>query len=243
MKETPLKICTIKKISSPALTIERNNRGAANMEEDFELALPKASLWKPGTEIKIAFLSGTNKIRDRVKEYASEWLKYANLHFEYVKKRSQADIRITFNKKYGSWSGVGKDNLKFDPSEPTMNFGWLDDETTVEDFRSVVLHEYGHMIGCGHEHESPKNGGVPWDKEKAYKYYMRTQGWTKEEIDAQIFDTYKNNQIRGTQLDKDSIMMYAIPESITIGNFRVGWNTELSQGDKEFIRKVYPFNK
>lgn len=272
MKEAPIKICTIrKKTPQQAIHNVRNaflenrnnlpsdiNNSDLSVLENFslnneirhpdderrllELALPIASLWNPGREIKIAFLSGKRIIRDRVKEYASEWLKYANLNFVYVTKPEQAEIRITFNKKYGSWSGVGTDNLDVDSSESTMNFGWLDDETTEEDFRSVVLHEFGHMIGCGHEHESPKNGGVPWDKEKAYKYYMRTQGWTREEIDQQIFDTYKNNQIRGTKLDKRSIMMYAIPESITIGNFRVGWNSKLSKSDKDFIKKTYPFS-
>lgn len=211
-------------------------------ENPLELLLPISTLWPNGTEIKIAFLGGTKAIRDRIKEFAGEWLKYANLNFVYTTKAEQAEIRISFKKRSGSWSALGTDNLDYSTDEATMNFGWLDKDLPEEDFRSVVLHEFGHMIGCGHEHESPKNGGIPWDKAKAYQYYMRTQGWSKQDVDEQIFDTYKNSQIRGTSIDKRSIMMYAIPESITLGNFKVGWNSKLSRSDKAFIRQIYPIN-
>lgn len=272
MESTPIKICTVRRTTKPiAIQNERikpadnedtkntdisnsdisvlkgyekkQNINQPDSEKDLnELMLPLANMWDAGREIKIAFIGGTKRIHDHIKEVANEWLTYANLNFLYTSKADQAEVRIRFNKRSGSWSTLGNETLQVEGVEPTMNFGWLDTETTEEDFRSVVLHEFKHMIGCGHEHESPKDGGVPWNKEKTYKYYMRTQAWSKEEVDAQIFSTYKNNQIRGTRLDKKSIMMYAIPESITHGNFRVGWNTELSQSDKIFIKKAYPFS-
>lgn len=49
--------------------------------------------------------------------------------------------------------------------------------------------------------------------------------------------------IRGTKIDKASIMMYPIPNSITIGDYEVGWNNDLSQRDKKFISKIYPMKK
>ena len=210
-----------------------------DMRRLFELVLPTESLWKPGREIRIAFMGGTKKIKDKVRSIGNEWLQYANLKFKYITDPELAHIRIAFNKLQGSWSGLGTDNLSYDSNEPTMNFGWLDADTPEDEFRGVVLHEYGHMMGCGHEHESPKNGGIPWDKPKALKYYMETQGWSEEEVQEQVFDRYSHDQIRGTRLDKKSIMMYAIPNSITIGNFQVGWNNELSAKDKSYIKKIY----
>ena len=219
----------------------RRTARPAPVDNPFELMLPISSMWDIGSEIKITFLSGTKLIRDHVKEIASEWLAHANLNFVYVKKTEQSDIRITFNTKLDSSSAVGTENLDYGPNEPTMNFGWLNEDTSEIDFRSVVLHEFGHMIGCGHEHESPKNGGVPWDTDKAYAHYKKTQGWKPKDVDAQIFGAYEHDEIRGSKLDKKSIMMYPIPESITKGNFMVRWNSRLSKGDKEFIRKIYPF--
>jgi serralysin len=43
-----------------------------------------------------------------------------------------------------------------------------------------------------------------------------------------------------TKFDIESIMLYAIPNELTVGDFEVGWNTILSATDKEFMRQNYP---
>ncbi|MFL6069547.1 MAG: peptidase, partial [Gaiellaceae bacterium] len=40
--------------------------------------------------------------------------------------------------------------------------------------------------------------------------------------------------------DSSSIMEYAIPDELTVGSYAIGWNTELSELDKEFMRRQYP---
>jgi tyrosinase len=35
-------------------------------------------------------------------------------------------------------------------------------------------------------------------------------------------------------------MQYAVPEELTIGDFAIGWNTQLSQTDRTFIGVMYP---
>jgi len=45
-----------------------------------------------------------------------------------------------------------------------MNYGWLRDDTQDEEYSRVVLHEFGHALGCIHEHQQPKFGRV-WDKQ------------------------------------------------------------------------------
>jgi hypothetical protein len=120
-----------------------------------------------------------------------------------------------------------------------MNFGWLTPTTNDEEYSRVVLHEFGHSLACIHEHSRP-DAGIPWDIPKVYAYYKETDGWNKEEVDAQVFDKYDKDLIRGSKVDKKSIMMYPVPNELTKGNYEIGWNTDLSKSDKEFITKLYP---
>ena len=38
-------------------------------------------------------------------------------------------------------------------------------------------------------------------------------------------------------------MLYAIPNELTIGDYEVGWNRQLSEVDKEFISTMYPLEE
>ncbi len=203
------------------------------------IAVEIKKTWNPGRRLTVSFMGGTTIMRERIQRHAMDWSKYANIEFDFnPPKNTVADIRIAFDKNGGSWSYLGTEILTIDKKLPTMNFGWLTDATDDEEYHRVVLHEFGHTLGCIHEHSSPL-GGVPWDKPKAYQYYQQ-QGWTKAEVDEQVFKRYNKDLIRGTAVDKKSIMMYPIPEDITIGQFSVGWNNDLSAADKKFIASMYP---
>ncbi len=47
--------------------------------------------------------------------------------------------------------------------------GWLEPDTPNDEYRRVVLHEFGHALGGIHEHQSPASGVIPWDKPKVYE--------------------------------------------------------------------------
>jgi serralysin len=103
----------------------------------------------------------------------------------------------------------------------------------------VIVHEFGHMLGLGHEHSHPK-GGIPWDREAAYAYYAQ-QGWSREDVDRQVFQRYAVTQTSFSRYDPRSIMHYAIPpELLTDPSKAVGWNTYRSGTDRSFIKAQYP---
>jgi hypothetical protein len=120
-----------------------------------------------------------------------------------------------------------------------MNFGWLTPATSDQEYNRVVLHEFGHALGLVHEHQNPI-GGIQWNRPAVYDYYLRTDGWNKDQVDHNIFDTYSTDQALYTTFDPNSIMLYAIPRELTTNGFEVGWNTGLSEMDKAFIKQVYP---
>lgn len=51
---------------------------------------------------------------------------------------------------------------------------------------------------------------------------------------------YAEDSTNHTSFDRTSIMEYAIPDSLTIGSYAIGWNTEFSPTDIEFMRRQYP---
>lgn len=202
--------------------------------------LTRRTKWRNGETITIKFLNGNAYLQSKVKKYASEWLKYANLKFEYVTGNQDTDIRVAFgwDGDDGSWSYVGNYCRYISQNEPTINFGWFTNSTDEEDFKSTVLHEFGHALGLEHEHQHPKNN-IKWNKPVVYAYYAQ-QGWGKSQVDFNIFKKLSRTQTNYSAYDKYSIMHYAIPANHTTNGFSVGWNIDLSKTDIQFIKNQYP---
>ena len=102
-----------------------------------KMALLAGKIWRKGRVLRVAFLDGSRTQRQRVMSRTSEWMKYANIQFKLATSPSSADIRISFEADSGSWSYVGTDNLGIDKSEPTMNFGWLTDDSDDDEYDRV----------------------------------------------------------------------------------------------------------
>jgi len=203
-----------------------------------ELALDWDTRWQTGQELRIRFLDGDRAGRARVEAVARTWLDHANLGFVFG-DFLDSDIRITFTGSEYS-SSVGKDATHVPPDEPTMILSGLDHEEDPIHLRSVVLHEFGHAIGCIHEQASPA-ANIPWDEAKVYAYYLQHEGWNKPTTYHNVLLRYAaGDSIPHTPHDPDSIMQYPVPSFLTLDGSEIGWNTDLSAGDKAFIAKMYP---
>jgi hypothetical protein len=142
-----------------------------------------------------------------------------------------------------SWSAVGTDALVeryFPRHQPTMNFGWLEDDTPEDELSRVIIHEFGHAIGCIHEHQNPA-GGIQWNEAAVIEYYSGPPNyWDEATIRFNILDRYRANQLRGTTFDPESIMLYAFPAELTKDGVGTRENDRLSATDIAFIAKAYP---
>jgi hypothetical protein len=205
-----------------------------------KMAMLTGKNWQPGRTLNICFLDGSSTQRERTTEHALGWLKYADIKFDFSASRAQSEIRITFKADPGSWSYIGTDNLGIPKNQPTMNFGWLEDDTEDQEYNRVVLHEFGHALGCIHEHQNPK-GGIKWNEEAVYKYFGGPpNNWSKDEIYSNVIEKYSLDQLNASKFDPNSIMLYSFPGELTQSGTATHENDHLSVSDKRFIRKMYP---
>ncbi len=215
--------------------------GPVAAERRTRAAVVKELKWEPGEQIRIRFMSGAAELRARVRKVAEEWvqLDLANLEFTFVDS-GPADVRIAFVAGNGSWSYLGTVCRQIDPSEPTMNYGWLTPSSSETELRRVVLHEFGHLLGLIHEHQNPQRP-ISWNKAAVIADLSGPpNNWDRATIENNMFKKYEPAAVEATDTDPKSIMMYPVPKAWTTDGFSVGLNGELSATDRELIRAAYP---
>jgi len=213
---------------------------AANAMKTAAIAILLQKRWKPGRILKVKFLDNPPAlVKQKIEFFAHEWEQFVSVRFSFGND-SDAEIRITCTLGDGSWSYLGTDALAIPKSQPTMNYGWFTEATPEPEFSRTTLHEFGHALGAIHEHQHPQ-AGIPWNRPVVYEYYQSTQGWSKEDVDEQIFAKYSLSHLNASDYDKTSIMHYAVDKKLLLDPaFAVDWNTKLSVKDKSFIKLMYP---
>ena len=237
----PIKVCT-DRIHPMDLRRVDNARSTASAQDAFRtrMAVLTGKKWDNGRTLSVAFLDGLPEVQERVIPFARQWEQFANLTLDFSPPAAgPANIRISFEQE-GSWSYLGTDALGIRDDLPTMNFGWLTPEVSDLEYERVVVHEFGHALGAIHEHQSP-GATIPWDKEAVYRYYGGPpNNWSRQQVDVNLFELYDRTITQFSQFDPKSIMLYAIPNELTLGDWEVGWNTTMSETDKTFIAGLYP---
>lgn len=207
------------------------------------MAVVKSKKWAPGSTLRCRFLDGSAKMRKSVTSVVSEWEKHANIHFKFVSSGS-AEIRISFYADAGSWSAVGRDALNaqyFPTHQPTMNFGWVREGAAKDVIQSVVLHEFGHALGCIHEHQAPTFDRV-WDEKKVLEYFQGAPNyWDTSAIRDNVLSKYPTNGVIASKFDPKSIMLYMFDGKLFAdGKGGTNENASLSKTDRKMIAELYP---
>jgi hypothetical protein len=206
------------------------------------MALINRTKWDGGYNLRCRFLDGSRTQRRKVEAKAHLWEEYANIKIAFGDD-PDAEVRISFQADDGSWSGVGKECLNtsyFPKYQPTMNYGWLKDDTDAKEYERVVVHEFGHALGCIHEHQSPSEK-LRWNKAAVYEAFSGPPNyWSKADIDSNILQKYSPKGISFTIFDRKSIMLYQFDGSLFTDGKGTPENTKLSDMDKQMIGQMYP---
>lgn len=209
-----------------------------NRKKLFELALIKKNMWVGKTELKVFIKPHgfNNNINALIEQYANEWTPYCGITFNFV-STLPADLIIEINANAIHWSLIGKDALPYSSrGETTMSLG-IAAASTIEEIRRPILHEFGHALGCIHEHQSPA-AAIKWNEPVVIKTHA-LGGWDEATVRHNIFSKYTKLEITNSVFDRDSIMLYPIPSEFTLDGTSFDWNTQLSNNEKEFMKKAY----
>jgi hypothetical protein len=117
----------------------------------------------------------------------------------------------------------------------------LRDDTPDEEYHRVVTHEFGHALGCIHEHQQPKFDRK-WDVAAVMKYFSGPPNyWSPDDIRSNVLDKYSPTGIAATVYDPQSIMLYAFDGKLFAdGRGPTNQNTTVSPKDITMIKSMYP---
>lgn len=210
-------------------------------------------LWSPGDKITVAFKGGSNDVRAKIADAARGWERVANVHFDFGSSPGsggyrewsesdsdyQAKVRVSFDsgEQGGYWSAIGQESVDRSlrrPNRASMNFEGFDKELPT-DWQSIVVHEFGHVLGFEHEHQGPFSTceqEYRWDDDSAYlpttdpnsgAFISDGQGrhpgiyrvmggppnyWPNARIDFNLKKFPYSNDLYSSPFDKASIMKY-----------------------------------
>lgn len=224
--------------SMPIMPERAPRRGHDPLAERMIILIAKK--WVNSTNLTYYFQDGTAAEKDKVREGFATWKNVGiGLTFEEVSDRNDAIIRIGFVDGDGSWSYVGRDCWNIPKNQLTMNFGW-----DIRNDLDTILHEIGHAMGFPHEHQNPL-AGIVWNEPKVVNDLSGPpNNWDLNTIRHNVLDKKAADEIQGSELDEDSIMMYPMPGTwitqppeLTDG---ISPAPGLSARDKQWVKSFYP---
>lgn len=211
-----------------------------------------AKRWNQDAGVYIKFINSPadQTIIEKVRQTAAEWEEYAGIKFHFVEQDKRADVRIAFdwnNNDWLTWSYTGSD-AKFvaDQSQPTAVFGGIEylDET---EFKGDVLRLFGQILGLEYEqrHQEWSKNGYWKDASQLQAYWEdQFEGYSMDwsQIRQYVFEPLTEataNQLLETK-EIDELSVMAWPYYNRKQTTKLLANYELSEGDKNFIARLYP---
>lgn len=228
----------INPVNAPAVGALAAFGPSAGLDAKMRIAVMTAKYWGPTQrQLTVSFMESTPAdLRRRIVSHLNAWSTRGSISF--VETRDTGEVRISRSPD-GYWSYVGTDVLQIPKNLPTMNLDGFTTNTSEEEYRRVVRHEAGHTLGFPHEHMRA-DLVARIDRQKAYDYFWRTQGWDPAMVDAQVLTALDERSIIGTPADQTSIMCYQLPGSITKDGRQILGGLDINQTDFSFVGTIYP---
>jgi Astacin (Peptidase family M12A) len=212
--------------------------GFHDIMEPQKIAVLVSKYWGASPRrLTVSFMESTPaNLRARIVSHMNAWTKTACISF--AETSGTGDVRISRGSG-GYWSYLGTDILHIPKNRQTMNLEGFTMNTPESEYHRVVRHETGHTLGFPHEHMR-KALVARIDPQKAYDYFLRTQGWSKTVVDQQVLTALNEASLMGTPVDQTSIMCYQLPGSITRDGKPIIGGLDINQTDYGFAGKIYP---
>jgi hypothetical protein len=187
--------------------------------------------------LTVSFMETTPKaLRDRIIAHMNAWTGCCGVSFRYTAGTGQVRISRAGS---GYWSYLGTDVLLIPSTQPTMNLQAFSMATPESEYKRVVRHETGHTLGFPHEHMRQELVDRI-DPQKAYTYFLATDGWNQAQVDAQVLKPLSQSSIFGTAADQSSIMCYQLPAQIMKDAKPIVGGLDINATDCAFARSIYP---
>lgn len=212
----------------------------AALGPDMPLSAIIARRWPAsGVRLTVSFLDGpAADLRARILSHMNAWGAWANVQF--TETAGTGQVRIARTAGDGYWSYLGTDVTTIPADKPTMNLESFSMATPESEYHRVVRHETGHTLGFPHEHRR-KEIVDRIDREKAIAYFMKTQGWSRDEVIEQVLTPFDNSALIATAAtDQNSIMCYGLPAAIMKDGIAVPGGADIDNLDAAFAGQLYP---
>jgi hypothetical protein len=202
------------------------------------IALLTSKYWGPmQRRLTVSFMESTpSDLRARILSHMNAWSRTGGISF--VQTQGVGVIRISRGGG-GYWSYLGTDVRLIPQNRQTMNLQGFTMNTRESEYKRVVRHETGHTLGFPHEHMR-RELVARIDPQKAYEYFLRTQGWSKQMVDQQVLTPLNDLSIFATPPDQTSIMCYQLPGSITRNGQPITGGVDINETDYAFNGRIYP---
>jgi len=212
--------------------------GISAPSDPLSMAVVTGKYWGPSPRtLTVSFMESTpSDLRARIVSHLNAWTRTGCITFAQTQGTGQ--VRISRGPG-GYWSYLGTDVLLIPQNRPTMNLQSFTMNTAESEYKRVIRHEAGHTLGAPHEHMR-KELVARIDRQKAYDYFRRTQGWSQQQVDQQVLTPLDDRSIFGTPSDQTSIMCYQLPGAITKDGRPIVGGLDINATDFDFIGRIYP---
>jgi Astacin (Peptidase family M12A) len=206
--------------------------------EPQRIAVMVQKYWGPQQrQLTVSFMEQpAEELRKRILSHMNAWSSRCGISF--IETGGVGQVRISLRGS-GYWSYLGTDILHIPQNRPTMNLQGFSMSTPEREYHRVVRHETGHTLGFPHEHMR-RELVARIDPQKAYAYFLETQGWDQTTVDQQVLTPLDQASIMGTPPDETSIMCYQLPGEITKDGGPIEGGLDINQTDYGFAARIYP---